>query len=301
MQGCRKAGANPGVPPIVLPRPSAQAPSRTRWKDARYDRPALPPRSLLLSAQQDRDRSLARRSRRARARGPCGRRPHQRRPDAARNGLHEGHGRPRVEVARSGVRQQSARTAVHERKAHEQAEHEGRQRDGQGGQGHAARRRGDQPALGQGLRVPVEEQEDRLHPGQARRQPERPHQGRGPGRARRGRTRREGGHRRGDRRLCGPAALQAQHAHQRSDRARRRGDHPAVRVRNGDGDGPADRHRGPRAGERPGADQDPGALQRRADGRADARHDDRPRRGDRLRPLHRHPSQAAAARRHGDA
>ena len=296
----RKAGGNPGDLPIVRVSLRLQAVFRTRGKDAPHDWPALPRRPLLLTPPQARHRRLDRRRRRARARRASRGRPHERRPHPAGHGLDQGDGRPRVEVARPGVRQQPARAPVEAREAHRQAEQAGRRRHGQEGQGHAARDRGGQPALRQGIGVPVEGQDDRLHPGQARRQPERPDEGRGSGRAGRGQAGREGRYRRVDRRLRGAAALEAGHPHQRGDRARRGRRDPAVRVRNGHGDGAADRDGDPRARQRPGADQHPRALHRRADRRADARHDDRPGRRDRLRALHSHSPQAAAARRHGD-
>ena len=62
-----------------------------------------------------------------------------------------------------------------------------------------------------------------------------------------------------------------------------------------------DRHRGPGSRRVALADRVPRPRGRGAERGAHARHDDRARRRDRLRALHRHPAQASAERRHGDA
>ena len=125
-----------------------------------------------------------------------------------------------------------------------------RRRHGQGAEEDAARHQGDQPARRRRRGVPQQGQDDRLHPGDARRRPERPHGGGGAGDPRRrrpGEEGRDGGRRR---RLRRPAALQAEHRESEAIGLARRGGHPAVRVRDGHRDGAADRHRGPRPRER---------------------------------------------------
>ena len=112
------------------------------------------------------------------------------------------------------------------------------------------------------------------------------------------RRRRPGARRRpGDRgrQLRRPAALQALDRAERGDRPHRRGDHPALRLRHRDGDDAADRLR--RGRPRLRALDHPPARARGPDPgrRLDSGDDDRPRGRDRLRALHRHPPQTAAA------
>ena len=122
--------------------------------------------------------------------------------------------------------------------------------------------------------------------------------GAGAGHHRRGRQT-GGGRRAGgpDRRAARPEGLQDRHRVQRADRDHRRGDHPDVHVRDGRRDARPDHHRDLRAAV--DARDHPHARSRRdgADGRADARDDDRPRRRDRLRAVHRHPAPARVKRR----
>ena len=80
-------------------------------------------------------------------------------------------------------------------------------------------------------------QDDRLHLGDPRRGPERPHGGRGRDDHRRGRPGQGRRPRRVRRRLPRQRGVEGRRGQQRADRHRRRGDHPAVRVRHGHGDG----------------------------------------------------------------
>ena len=92
----------------------------------------------------------------------------------------------------------------------------------------------------------------------------------------------------------GQEVSKPEHPPQRGDRADRRGDRAAVRVRQRRGHDPADRDRGSGPGLHPVDHRPAGARDRGADDLADARDDDRAGRRDRLRALHSHPSQAPA-------
>ena len=144
-------------------------------------------------------------------------------------------------------------------------------------------------------------QADRLHRAEPQGQPERPddrRRGADRGAGRPGARRRPGGRLR---RLRRPEGLQARDALERGGRPQHGRDRAAVHVRHGRRDGPADRHRDRRARLR-AVDHHPDQPRRRgADRGADARDDDRARRGDRLRAVHRHPPPGAAARRDGHA
>ena len=151
-----------------------------------------------------------------------------------------------------------------------------------------------------GRGLPQQGRNDRLHPGRPldrsrgnRRSGRQPCARRGPAGAR-SRPRYLG------RQLRRAAALQALDRDQRGDWPRRGGDHPALRLRHGDGDDAADLLGSRRA--RLHALDHPPARARRADTgrRRDPGDDDRARGRDRLRAVHRHPPQTPAQRGDGD-
>ena len=135
---------------------------------------------------------------------------------------------------------------------------------------------------------------DRLRRGQPRRPRQRRavrHRDGGPGGGRqRGRARHRGGARRRHR-------LRAAGVLERGDRLHRRPDHPADRVRLAAGSGSAADHRDLRHRHRHRHRRPGGQRHRHAELLEPGRGDDRHRRGDRLRPVHRHPLPRGPERR----
>ena len=163
----------------------------------------------------------------------------------------------------------------------------------------ARRQLGDEPAR-QGLPdAEPEGPEHRLHPRRPRGRSRRNRRRSVAGNPRRGEAFRSGRRQRRDRRLRRQPALQTVDREVRADRTDRGGDHPALRLRHGDGDDAADPRRAGRADLH--ADGYPPARARARGPRRglDAGDDDRPRRRHRLRALHRHPAQTPAEGRHG--
>ena len=109
-----------------------------------------------------------------------------------------------------------------------------------------------------------------------------------------GEGRRPGG---ADRRTARPEGLKALDRVERAGRDHRGDGDPDAHVRNDHRDAAADRHGDLRAADDARDHQDARTRGDRADRRADAGDDDRPRRRDRLRAVHRHPPSAGVGSR----